>query len=72
MIRLKVRSHKHKVTEAREYGTHDHALLAIESAAVDRSDAIRIVHGEVFAYIGMHPATGQRFGIWRTTSKKAS
>lgn len=63
---IKVRAHRYETTEL-AYDQFDLAVRSIETAAVDRATAIRLVHGELFAYIGNHPSTGQRFGVWRTS-----
>jgi len=70
VIRLSVRSHQAGETAVREYNTHNDAVAAVESAGIDRLDAIRAVHGEVFAHIAVHPSTGQRFAVRRTDKEK--
>lgn len=67
MIRLKVRTVHHE-TVTRLYGDFSQVVTSIESAGVDRAQAILVAHREVFAYVGMH-STGQRFAVWRSTDQ---
>lgn len=69
MIRLKVRTHGHADTVTRLYDDFTLVVESVESAGVDRLQAIRVAHREVFAYIGMHGPTGQRFAVWRSNDE---
>ena len=68
MIRLKVRTPTHETvtTLYRDFGQ---VVDSIETAGVDRTQAILVAHREVFAYVGMH-RSGQRFAVWRSNDQE--
>lgn len=72
MIRLKVRTHGHVDTVTRVYDEIRLVVESVESAGVERAQAILVAHREVFAYIGTHEPTGQRFAVWRSNDEEAA
>lgn len=69
MIVIKVRWHGQKTGELL-YDTHTQAREAIKSSGVSGADASRLTHRDLFAYIGVHPQTGNRYAVWRTRDRE--